>query len=222
MESSKFRVPGFKCEEGNEKMKFIYFDKIDSTQKHLLKNFQKYELPVCIWSEFQTEGIGSRGNKWIGKRGNLFFSFAYKVDEFKGIPLQSLSIYFGWIFKKTLNSFGSEVVLKWPNDIYLIKEKPLKVGGVITNIKRDILICGIGLNTKYSPSLIFGSLDIEIKNDKILKEFFKRLESKINFFQVIKEYKIEFEKTKSLFKIDGDLGLDGAILKNNKRVYSKR
>jgi BirA family biotin operon repressor/biotin-[acetyl-CoA-carboxylase] ligase len=59
-------------------LRYIYFDKIDSTQKYLVEKIKLKELspPICIWSEYQTNGIGSRGNSWIGKKGNLFFSFA--------------------------------------------------------------------------------------------------------------------------------------------------
>ncbi len=203
-------------------MNIIYFEEIDSTQKYLLKNLDKYELPVCIWSDYQTDGIGSRGNKWIGKKGNLFFSFAFPLNYFKNIPLQSFSIYFGWILKKTLNELGSNVVLKWPNDIYLIDDKPLKAGGIITSVKNETLVCGIGLNTSFSPSEEFGCLDIKIKNDKILQNFFAKLEQKPNFDEVIKEYKKEFETTKKIFGIEGELDKDGALIKNKEKVYSRR
>ncbi len=198
------------------KMKFLYFKEIDSTQKYLLENLKELDAPLCVWSECQKNGIGSRGNKWIGKCGNLFFSFVDFLENYKDVPIQSLSIYFGWIMKKTLNDFGSEVVLKWPNDLYLNK----KIGGVLTNIKKDKVICGIGINTKFAPKE-FERLDIEIKNDKILKAFFKNLE-KISFKEAIKEYKQEFELTKKKFNINGILCDDGAILKNRKKVYSKR
>ena len=203
-------------------MNIIYFEEIDSTQKYLLKNLDKYELPVCIWSDYQTDGIGSRGNKWIGKKGNLFFSFAYPLNFFKNVPLQSFSVYFGWVLKKTLNELGSNVVLKWPNDIYLIDDKPLKAGGIITSVKNETLVCGIGLNTSFSPSEEFGCLDIKIKNDKILQNFFAKLEQKPNFDEVIKEYKKEFETTKKIFGIEGELDKDGALIKNKEKVYSRR
>jgi len=202
-------------------MRIIYFEEINSTQKYLLENLDKFSLPVCIYSEYQTEGIGSRGNEWIGKKGNIFFSFAYYLNEFNFVPLQSLSIYFGWIFKNVLNDFGSKAVLKWPNDIYLIDEKPLKIGGIITNIKKDVLICGIGLNTKFSPKN-FGSLDIEIKNDKILNNFFEEVDKKKNFKFIMNEYKKEFANTKNIFELSGKLTDDGSLLQNNKKVYSNR
>ena len=203
--------------------KIIYFEKIDSTQKYLIEKIKNNSLipPVCVWSEMQTNGIGSRNNKWIGKKGNLFFSFALREEELKEVPLVSLSIYFGWIFKKTLNSFGSKAVMKWPNDIYLIKEKPKKIGGVITNIAKNTVICGIGLNTKFAPSSEFESLDIEINKRQILKSFFSNLYNQ-TWENVINEYKAEFEKYKKILANSGELQSDGSLLNNKKRIYSKR
>ena len=205
-------------------MNSLYYEKITSTQTVLIEKIKKNEifLPIVIWSECQIDGIGSRGNRWIGKKGNLFFSFAYKKNEFNFVPIESLSIYFGWIFKKTLNELGSKCIMKWPNDIYLIDKTPLKIGGVITNIVRNSIVCGIGLNTKFVPNNKFGCLDIKIKNDKILKSFFSNLEKKYDFKEIIYEFKKEFEKYKTLFLIKGNLTEDGSLIINKKRVYSKR
>jgi len=205
-------------------MEIIYLNEVDSTQKYLIEKIKDNELapPVCVWTEYQTDGIGSRNNKWIGKKGNLFFSFAYKKDNFKEIPLQSLSVYFGWIFKKTLNEIGSSVVMKWPNDIYLIEKKPVKIGGLITNIIKNCVVCGIGLNTFYSPHEEFGRLDINVKNDKILKMFFFNLQKNYKWDSVIKEFGKEFEKYKSFFSINGELQEDGSLKINEKRIYSRR
>lgn len=205
-------------------LKYIYLEKIDSTQKYLIEKIKKEELfpPVCVWTELQTDGIGSRGNVWKGKKGNLFFSFAFEKEKFEDVPLQSLSIYFGWIFKKTLNELGSKAVMKWPNDIYLIRNKPKKIGGVITNIINNYIICGIGLNTRFAPEDEFGSLDIELKNDKILKRFFSNFEKIRGWDTVFIEFKREFEKYKNIFSIEGVLAEDGSIENNKKRIYSKR
>jgi len=203
-------------------MRFIYFETLNSTQLYLTEMIKHKRLtpPVCVWTQLQTEGIGSRGRRWIGKKGNLFFSFAYEIKHFDAPP-QSLSIYFGWIFKATLNETGSKAVMKWPNDIYLLDNKPKKIGGVITNILGDKVVCGIGLNTKFAPSEEFGSLDIDIKNDKILKTFFDNIKL-YKWNRVLDEYKEEFEKTKEIFDIEGSLVDDGGIEKNKQRIYSKR
>jgi len=205
-------------------IKYVYFPEITSTQKVLLEDLKKnrVEKNICYWSDYQTDGIGSRNNKWIGKKGNLFFSFVVDKNEFLDVPIQSFSIYFGWILKKLLNKFGSNVVLKWPNDIYLLENFPRKIGGIITNIVNENLVTGIGINTKFALNDEFGCLDIDIKNVKILEEFFNEVFEYKNFSKVIKEYKKEFEKTKDIFKIDGNLNYDGALIKNNKKVYSRR
>jgi BirA family biotin operon repressor/biotin-[acetyl-CoA-carboxylase] ligase len=195
----------------------IYFDEIDSTQKFLLNNLDKFSFPVCIWSEYQTNGIGSRGNKWLGERGNLFFSFAIK-NNFQ-VPTQSLSIFFAYVMKKTIEKFGINLLMKWPNDLYTQNLK--KVCGVLTNLKNDILVVGIGLNTKKSPDKEFDGLEIRIKNDKILKSFLENI-YKYSWNDIIKEYKIEFIKTKNLFDIEGFLQEDGSLKIKNKKVYSKR
>ncbi|EDM24431.1 methionyl-tRNA formyltransferase [Caminibacter mediatlanticus TB-2] len=56
-------------------IKYVYFPEITSTQKVLLEDLKKnrVEKNICYWSDYQTDGIGSRNNKWIGKKGNLFF-----------------------------------------------------------------------------------------------------------------------------------------------------
>lgn len=195
----------------------IYFDEIDSTQKFLLNNLDKFSFPVCIWSEYQTNGIGSRGNKWLGERGNLFFSFAIK-NNFQ-VPTQSLSIFFAYVMKKTIEKFGINLLMKWPNDLYTQNLK--KVCGVLTNLKNDILVVGIGLNTKKSPDKEFDGLEIRIKNDKILKRFLENI-YKYSWKEVIKEYKKDFIKTKNLFDIEGCLQEDGSLKINNQKVYSKR
>jgi BirA family biotin operon repressor/biotin-[acetyl-CoA-carboxylase] ligase len=198
-------------------VKKIYLKEVKSTQLYLIEGIKKgiFSSNICVYTDFQTDGIGTRGNKWIGKRGNLFFSFALK-NSFD-VPIESLSIYFGYVFKKSLNNLGSKVVLKWPNDLYLEK----KVGGVITNILDNMLVCGIGLNTKFAPDG-FSYLDINVKNDKILDNFFDLLKEKPKWKDVFKEYKKEFFLTKKRFNINGELLEDGSLKIDNKRIFSRR
>jgi len=205
-------------------LRLIYLEKVPSTQKYLIEKIKKFELgaDVCVWSECQTDGVGSRNNRWVGKKGNLFFSFAFEKEKFSFVPLQSLSIYFGWIFKSTLNSLGSGVVMKWPNDIYLPGATPKKIGGVITNIVKNCVVCGIGLNTRFAPSDEFGRLDIDIKNDKILERFFSELEKTQSWESVFSCFEKEFKTTAPLFYRGYRLLKDGSLEINGKRVYSRR
>lgn len=59
-------------------MKIIRLNEVDSTQTYL-KNYILefgYKNPLCIVTDFQTAGIGSRGNSWIGKK-EIFFSLLF-------------------------------------------------------------------------------------------------------------------------------------------------
>jgi BirA family biotin operon repressor/biotin-[acetyl-CoA-carboxylase] ligase len=192
-------------------LEIIYFNEIESTQKYLLNNLKEN---ICIWSEYQTNGIGSRGNSWIGEKGNLFFSFSIHKDKLPDdLLLQSISIYFMYQLKKLLKILGSKVKFKWPNDLYLKK----KVGGCITNIKDDIIICGIGINTK--SSLEYESLDIDIENKKLLKMYLEYIQNFPKWQEIFREFKEEFYKYSF---IDAKLNNDGSITKDNERIYSLR
>ena len=197
-------------------MEIIYFKELESTQKHLLENLKEN---ICIWTDNQTNGIGSRGNSWIGEKGNLFFSFSLSKKKLpKDLPIQSISIYFMYILKMVLNSLGSKVVFKWPNDLYLKN----KVGGIITNIKNDIIIVGIGLNTNQSSK--FDNLDIKVDNLELLKLYLNSLNK--TWSEVFEKFEKEFYKYKFITQ-DIDLSKvklnkDGSIQINNERIYSLR
>ena len=158
-------------------MKILYLKTVNSTQTYLkeLIREKKIDIPYAVVSNIQTDGVGSRGNTWTGIDGNLFLSFAYSINDLPDdLALESSSIYFAYILKETLEEFGSKVWLKWPNDFYLDN---LKIGGMITNITRETLICGVGLNILTAPES-FDKLDINVNKEDLLNKYFKKLENK--------------------------------------------
>ncbi|MCT7560929.1 biotin--[acetyl-CoA-carboxylase] ligase [Aliarcobacter butzleri] len=211
-------------------MKIIRLDEVDSTHKYLkeyiLKN--EYTSPLCIVTDLQTQGIGSRGNSWIGKKGNLFFSFALDINSLpKDLPLQSTSIYFTYILKNILKNLGSQVSIKWPNDFYIENKK---IGGTITSMSKNLIFCGIGLNL-LDVEKEYEKLDIKIDVDEVLKNYFFEIEKKISWKQIFSDFKIEFEKSRKFqTTIDNQkislesaiLNDDGSIQINNKKVFSLR
>jgi len=200
----------------SEKWSIEYFEEIDSTQKYLLERVEKEDLNYyCVWSEYQTDGIGTKNRKWIAKKGNLFFSFVVNLDEFNFVPMQSLSVYFSYLMYEVLRKYDKRITLKWANDLYVLDNEPKKIGGVLTNIKKKKIICGIGINTKFAPEIKSeyksGCLDISIKNDKILEEFLKEVDKKRKWENVFLEYKKIFEQNKNIFKIKGILNNDATL-----------
>jgi BirA family biotin operon repressor/biotin-[acetyl-CoA-carboxylase] ligase len=211
-------------------MEIIYLQSVDSTHTYL-KNYIKqngYTNNLCIATQEQTSGIGSRGNSWLGVKGNLFFSFVLKQEELPhDLQIQSASIYFSYILKNILKSFGSKLWLKWPNDFYIDNNK---IGGTITSVSNGLVYCGIGLNLN-NVNNEFLKLDIKIDVKELFKLYFKNIEKKILWEDILKEYVIEFDRSKNLYAtinnekiplINAQLNSDGSININNKKVFSLR
>jgi len=210
-------------------LQIIYLDRISSTQNYLISLLKekKISAPILIYTDNQTDGIGSRNNSWNGEKGDLFLSLAIDINFLpKDIPLSSISIYFAYIFNMVLNDFGSKSFLKWPNDIYIDRDK---IGGIITTKIGDNIICGIGLNLILRDK--FKNLNIEISKKKILNNFIILLEKKIAWNDIITKYQEDFHlnyifdttiDNKKISLKESKLLNDGSLLINNKKVYSLR
>ncbi len=211
-------------------MQILWFDRLGSTQTYLKEALQKGECsaPVAVVAEEQTEGVGSRGNSWIGLKGNLFFSFAISRDDLpEDLALESTSIYFSYLLKEALAEEGSKVWLKWPNDFYMNDKK---IGGTITHMKGSDFLCGIGLNLHASPEE-FAHLDIDIDKKELLNKFFKKIKKKSPWKQIFSKYEIEFSlsknhtthfKNESISLETAQLNDDGSLNVNGQRIVSLR
>ena len=211
-------------------MQILSLKSVDSTQKYLkalLKN-REVESPYAVTCDIQTEGIGSRDNEWQGLEGNLFVSFALKLDSLPhDLKLESASIYFSYLLKEILVTFGSQVWLKWPNDFYIEKKK---IGGMITNIVGENIVCGFGLNLQKAP-INCEILDVEIDKNILLEKYFLNLEKKVLWKQVFSKYKLEFyrnqnfithNKNKKINLSEATLENDGSLNIYGERIYSLR
>ncbi|EAL3925012.1 biotin--[acetyl-CoA-carboxylase] ligase [Campylobacter upsaliensis] len=211
-------------------MQIICIEKIASTQLFLCEQIRKDEIKqnTAIYALEQTSGVGSRDNAWISSRGNLHLSFCVREEDLPSdLPLASVSIYFAYLLKDLLAQKGSQIWLKWSNDLYLNDKK---VGGVMSHKIGEFVVCGMGLNLKFAPqNATFCDVEIEIK--ELVEEFIKVLEKKFLWKQIFSKYVLEFEKSKKfsvhyegkLYALKGALLYeDGSILLANKRVYSLR
>lgn len=216
--------------EGGLKLEILYFNSLDSTQIYLKDKIKSLQLqePIAILAKEQLSGLGSRDNSWNSRSGDLFLSFAVALKSLpKDLHLSSSSIYFSFLMKKVLFKYNTNIWLKWPNDLY-IEEK--KVGGVITSVVDNILICGIGVNIiNHNDDL--GFLDIDLTPQDISKLYLEEVEKFPTRKQIFSDYKIEFEKSRKYYtNINGSyislersiLQEDGSLLLDGKKVYSLR
>ncbi len=211
-------------------MQTYWLESVDSTQKYLLAALKSGALcaPVCVAARYQSAGIGSRGNLWIAQEGNLFFSMAIARPGLpEDLKLESSSIYFMFQFQELLRSLGSKVWLKWPNDLYL---GALKVGGCITTLSGDNVVCGIGINVARAPEG-FGVLDITCNTEVLLEAYLKKFLRPMLWKQVFINYRLEFELYRSheayindnnISFIDAIMMEDGSLMSQGRRMYSQR
>ena len=211
-------------------MRIYSFETLPSTQKWLIERIgeKAVEPPCAVITEWQTDGIGSRENRWIGRPGNFFASLALSQAHLpEDLPLPSASIYFAYLMKTTLKNMGSETWVKWPNDLYL---ESRKIGGCITMKKGRTLVAGIGLNIVDAPPN-FGVLDIDIPPMSLLESFLESVEKTPSWKQIFSNFRLEFENSKKFQTHDGRETLnlreavlqnDGSLLIGKRRVVSLR
>ena len=182
------------------KFKIFEFKKVKSTNDTAIRLIKKNYSNGFIMSETQTFGKGQRGNKWISKKGNLFISMFFKINE--KLILDKIVKLNLIIVNKTINSFiNVKTDIKFPNDI-LIKKK--KVCGILQEIihykEKKFLIVGTGINTNSSPNIVnlkttsLRNRSIKhIDSNKILKDVKKAYEK---FIYQIRKYSFLYLKKK--------------------------
>lgn len=105
-------------------------------------------LPVwgAVLMESQSAGRGRQGRLWQSPVGHIFGALRLPmVPPFEG-PGASLAL--AVILSEVLSEYGWETEVKWPND--LIYEGG-KIGGILIESKKNILIAGVGFNLGTIP-----------------------------------------------------------------------
>ena len=131
---------------------------IDSTNSELMRRIQsktELESGTVIVAEMQQAGRGRRGRVWQSPFGaNLYYSYFWRLDD--GIQAaMGVSIAVGLAVYDAIKALYSiEAELKWPNDIYLNKQK---LAGVLVELDGQPqgpcqLVIGIGINLQMPQS----------------------------------------------------------------------
>ena len=211
-------------------MEIRSFESLPSTQRWLTEAIRRGEIsgPTAVITAWQTDGIGSRENRWIGHRGNFFASVALRESDLPSdLPPAAASIYFAFLMKKVLETDYPELRVKWPNDLYLGRKK---VGGVLTSRLKGFYVTGIGINLKKSEKK-FAALETELSPIILLDMYLEVLKSPPKWKETFREYRLEFEKTRHFSTHKGEESVslenaqlmeDGSIVVNGERMVSLR
>ncbi len=101
-------------------------------------------------AERQTAGRGRRGRAWLSdSRDGLWFSLLLRPQG-ETADLARITLFIGLCVAEALNTLGTTVGLKWPNDL-VATGSGRKLGGILTEMTVEentvhALIVGIGLN----------------------------------------------------------------------------
>jgi biotin-(acetyl-CoA carboxylase) ligase len=112
-----------------------------------------------VWiveADHQSSGYGRKNRKWISESSkNYYGTFCIRI-KYKIAP-GLWSLWVAQTLVSTLTSHispGKNLFVKWPNDLCLLEAGvPTKVGGILSEQKGDLLICGVGLNCDFNPDI---------------------------------------------------------------------
>ncbi|MBL1143234.1 MAG: bifunctional biotin--[acetyl-CoA-carboxylase] ligase/biotin operon repressor BirA [Proteobacteria bacterium] len=131
--------------------------KTDSTNSNLFDQLKNETIHGnVVLAEYQSQGRGRRGNKWIAPLGSgITLSVGWRFDI---VPktFSQLSLYMGVAIARALHSENIDNIgLKWPNDI-VVKNK--KIGGILIEIRGETsgpvdVVIGIGLNYELNEEI---------------------------------------------------------------------
>ena len=94
------------------------------------------------------------GKKWISKKGNLFFTIFFELNQ-KKINFKHFAILNAYLIRHIISKeFKSKINIKWPNDLFFSKKKFCGIlQETITYGKKKFLIVGMGINTNFDPNI---------------------------------------------------------------------
>lgn len=153
----------------------IRYDEIDSTNSEAVRRLGELDNMSVIAARCQTAGRGKGSRKWLAEPGeNLTFTVVLKYAE-AGMPVSGrggktlppfpascqmlLSAATAASVVKFLEEQGVSAWVKWPNDIYVGREK---ICGILIEHRMQVdcltsSIIGVGLNlnqTTFPPELV--------------------------------------------------------------------
>ena len=192
------------------KFEIFKFKNVTSTNDaaiDLIKNEKKNS--GCVSAEIQTKGRGTRGKKWISKKGNFFCSIFFQLKNHYP-SFKEFSIINPIIISEVIKKFcNKKISIKSPNDVLVNRKKICGIlQEIITLDKNKYLIIGIGINIDSSPIINgeYEATNIYYESNKkpTIEELIQNLTFFYEeFFNDIKSYNfINFKKKADLLLIN--------------------
>lgn len=128
-------------------MRYVFKDITGSTNADALA-LPAGEDHVAVVAARQTGGRGRMGRPWVSPAGNLYVSYALRVDS------PALAARYSFVaavaLARALEDIGLSPRCKWPNDVLLNGRKA--AGILLETNGKDRLVVGIGVNLASAPA----------------------------------------------------------------------
>lgn len=191
-------------------LNYLKFDEIDSTNLYLKNNYDKLPNWTIVQANFQTAGRGRFSRTFEVDKGRGMIESILLKDDFAFDNHELLSILTGVALCKTLEKYGFDPMIKWPNDVLLNGKK---VSGIllesVISEKMEALIIGVGVNINQDkfPKELNNAISLKmVSNKEISVEEFSNVFNKTfsvmyEKFMVTNEKSfINYVKNKNYFK----------------------
>ncbi len=171
------------------KFKKFFYKKVNSTNDVAIKKIKSGYKNGIIVSEFQKNGRGQFGKKWVSFKGNLFVSIFFETK--KNISIKKMTTINCEIIKKILFKYiRKKITIKYPNDLLINKKK---FCGILQEIKFNkdfkFIIVGIGINLVKNPKIknypttnILTETGVIVKKLKLIRSLENNYAKKIKLF----------------------------------------
>ena len=162
----------------------VHINETNSTNNYLqaLCARQQTEEFTTVVADFQTSGRGQRGNSWEAEPDkNLLFSFVIFPVFLEARQQFLISQIVSLAIKEELDTYTTDISIKWPNDIYW---KDKKICGMLieNDLSGHTLYCsiiGIGINLNQAvfrgdapnPVSLFQIIGKEVDREEVLDRF---------------------------------------------------
>lgn len=137
----------------------LELDEVDSTQLEAKRRCVEFE-GVGVWlieSQRQTAGYGRKGTQWWSESPQNYYVTLCVKKKGKLIPgLWSLGVAARLleVLRDLVSDPATHLFVKWPNDLCVLKDGEIqKVGGILTEVHHEWLLCGVGINLGACPPI---------------------------------------------------------------------
>jgi len=164
----------------------IYKESVESTQTIAKEYFSFKEDNFVVIAQEQTKGVGRFKREWKSpNNGGFYGSFVFRGSVNKD-KLSAFNLFISLALVETFKYYTDDIVLKWPNDVYL---QGKKVSGILTEYYKtsdeEGIILGIGINlNRTNQSLVDTAITLSdvFESEVNMVLFTNQLLKKINHY----------------------------------------